>query len=439
MSLSPSPPRLRPALVLAHRWAGLVMVGFLIVAGVTGSVLAWNHELEAAVSPQLFRAHPTDVNAQPLDPLTLRERVAARYPNASIAYVPLQIEPGHSIWMFLEARTDPSTGKVAELPADQVFVNPYTGAVIGERKWGDITQGLKNLLPFIYRLHYSLALGTVGTLLLGIVALLWTLDCFVGAYLTLPRRARTEPANAQQSQARTWLTRWWPSWKLRWRGGSYKVNFDLHRAGGLWVWAMLFVLAWSSVAFNLSQVYRPVMATAFEFAPSADLPVRNLPQAAPRLSWMQARDQGRRLMTDQARAQNFTVINETGLSYDATHAVYRYSVKSDRDIRDAGGGTSVVFDADTGELQQTVLPTGMAAGDTVTRWLKSLHMAALWGVPFKIFMSAVGLLVAMLGVTGTVIWLRKRQAQAKTLASYRAREAAAASKAQAEGGAIPTG
>jgi uncharacterized iron-regulated membrane protein len=407
------------------------MVGFLLVAGITGAVLAWNHELEAAISPELFRARPGNPGMQPLDPLTLRERVAAQYPHASIAYVPLQTKPGHSIWMFLEARTDPTTGELAELPADQVFVNPYTGAVLGERKWGDITQGRKNLLPFIYRLHYSLALGFAGTLLLGIVALLWTIDCFIGAYLTFPARARTEPASTLRSRGRTWLVRWWSSWKLRWRGGSYKFNFDLHRAGGLWVWAMLFVLAWSGVAFNLNQVYRPVMAAAFEFAPTADLPALNPPQLAPLISWMQAREHGRRLMTVQARTQTFTVIDETGLSYDATHALYRYSVKSDRDVRDAGGGTSVVFDANTGEFKQMLLPTGMAAGDTITQWLKSLHMAALWGVPFKIFMSAVGLLVALLGVTGTVIWIRKRQAQAKTLASSRAR--------QTDAGAVPAG
>ena len=28
---------------------------------------------------------------------------------------------------------------------------------------------------------------------------------------------------------------------------SYRVNFDLHRAGGLWLWPLLFVFAWSSV------------------------------------------------------------------------------------------------------------------------------------------------------------------------------------------------
>ncbi|WP_325052205.1 PepSY domain-containing protein [Sinorhizobium meliloti] len=45
---------------------------------------------------------------------------------------------------------------------------------------------------------------------------------------------------------------------MRIYGGPHKFSFDLHRAGGLWVWAMLFVLAWSSVSFNLKEVYNPV-------------------------------------------------------------------------------------------------------------------------------------------------------------------------------------
>src|SRR5688572_21777351 len=139
--MSSSPARLRPALVLVHRWVGLVMAGFLVVAGVSGCLLAWNHQLEAAISPELFRASSDRPDAQPLDPLTLRDRVAALYPHASITYAPLKVESGHSVWMFLEARTDPATGIASALPNDQVFVNPYTGEVLGERKWGDISQG----------------------------------------------------------------------------------------------------------------------------------------------------------------------------------------------------------------------------------------------------------------------------------------------------------
>jgi len=109
--------------------------------------------------------------------------------HAWIMYAPLKVEPGHAARFFIRAAPGPDVTQ-GELPNDQVFVNPYTGEVVGERKWCDITQGLKNLMPFIYRLHYSLALGTVGSYAFGIVALLWTLDCFVGAYLTFPAGRR---------------------------------------------------------------------------------------------------------------------------------------------------------------------------------------------------------------------------------------------------------
>ncbi|MFB8830300.1 PepSY domain-containing protein [Azotobacter sp. CWF10] len=58
----------RPLLVLIHRYVGLTMAGFLLVAGLTGSLLAWNEELEAVLSPALFRVAPPGPEARPLDP-----------------------------------------------------------------------------------------------------------------------------------------------------------------------------------------------------------------------------------------------------------------------------------------------------------------------------------------------------------------------------------
>ncbi len=82
----------------------------------------------------------------------------------------------------------------AALPIDEVFVNPYSGQILGGRLWGDLSQGLANLMPFVYRLHHSLVLGTIGTWIFGVVALLWTLDCFVGAWLTFPTAPPRRPA-----------------------------------------------------------------------------------------------------------------------------------------------------------------------------------------------------------------------------------------------------
>ena len=43
-------------------------------------------------------------------------------------------------------------------------------------------------------------------------------------------------------------------------------------------------------------------------------------------------------------------------------------------------------------------------------------MASMWGWPFKLFICAMGVLVTGLSVTGVLIWLRKRQGQAKARA-----------------------
>jgi uncharacterized iron-regulated membrane protein len=385
---------MRSLVVAVHRYVGLVLAGFLLLAGVTGSLLAWNEELDAALNPALFRAAPPAPGALPLDAAALREIVAAHHPAARVDFVPFA-RTGHGATYFL---VDPD----APGADDQVFVDPWTGTILGSRRWGDIGQGTRNLMPFIYRLHYSLALDTVGATLLGIVALLWTIDCLAGAWLTLPPLRRG--AN------KAWLMRWWPAWKVRRGGGAYKLNVDLHRAGGLWPWAMLFVLAWSSVAFNLGTVYHPVMRTLFDHQPGAELlPRRGLPQPVPGMSWQAAQDTGRRLMAQACLARGERVLEETMMRYDPRTATFRYVARTTADVRDRYGTTAVVFDAATGRPYAWWWPTGVASGDTIRTWITSLHMAATWGMPFKLFMTVLGVAVAMLSVTGVVIWRRKRQ------------------------------
>lgn len=398
--------RMRTVLVAVHRYVGLVLAGFLVVAGLTGSLLAYNDELEAFVSPGLFLATPPADGAQALDPLALRELVQLQYPNALASRVPLVHVPGRSV-VFMVAKVPGSADqRGAELANDQVFVDPYTGRVLGERKWGDIAQGRKNLMPFVYRLHYSLALGVVGTWVFGVVALLWTLDCFIGAWITLP-----VPGSGRPGRVRWWL-RWLPAWKLR-RGSAYKLHVDLHRAGGLWTWAMLLVLAWSSVAFNLPQVYEPAMRAVFAHQPGlASIPKLAVPRLKPGMPWTQALARARSLMAQQARAKGFEVLAEKALIYDPVRGMYRYDVKSSLDIRDQGGNTRMAMDAQTGALRGLWLPTGAATGDTASTWLANLHMATVGGWPMKLFVGAMGLVVAVLSATGVVVWARKRRARA---------------------------
>jgi uncharacterized iron-regulated membrane protein len=71
----------------------------------------------------------------------------------------------------------------------------------------------------------------------------------------------------------------------------------------------------------------------------------------------------------------------------------------------------VLFDAYDGELVTLSMPTGRRSGDTVTSWLAALHMARVFGLPYRIFVCVLGVAVATLSVTGVYIWWKKRTAR----------------------------
>jgi outer membrane receptor protein involved in Fe transport len=89
---------------------------------------------------------------------------------------------------------------------------------------------------------------------------------------------------------------------------TFRVNFDLHRAGGLWTWAMLFVFAWSSVLLNLgTQVYIPVMQQLFEMLDYKAFPIPDLqqPRPEPAIAFRTAYQTSHRLMAEQALQKGF--------------------------------------------------------------------------------------------------------------------------------------
>ena len=377
--------------VWLHRWAGLAMALFLIIVGLTGSLLAFKSDLERLICPRIYATPRPGV--PPLDLATIAERAEALVPQGRVVTVYLP-EPAQALVVF-KPREDPATGKPYELDFVQLFVDPWSGEELGRRRPGDLSQGLINLMEFIYELHVTLALGAPGVWVLGVVALVWTIDCFVGFYLTFP-----------VTTASFWR-RWKPSWLVKWLAGAFRVNFDLHRASGLWLWPMLLIFAWSSVMLNLPQVYNWVTGAVFDYPPPPAHDTVMSPRP-PRLNFRAAASTGERLMAEQATKYGFSV--ERAVLLYRMNGVYSYFVKSSRDIRDKLGLTYINFDADTGALISLELPTGQHSGNTVSAWLYGLHMGDVFGLPYRIFVCVLGLVITMLSVTGIYIWWKKRRA-----------------------------
>ena len=396
---------MRSALTLLHRWLGLAIAGFLFVSGLTGAVISWDHELDELLNPHLNEV----ASVGPAIPaLELAARVEAQDPRARVSYVPLAAEPGHALSVFVDPRRDPATGRLFELDYNQVFFDPVTGAEKGRRYWGaawPITS--ETFVSFLYVLHYSLhipefwGIDLWGMWLLGLVALVWTVDCFVGFYLTLPA-----------ARAPAWWARWAPAWRIKTGGSAYRIAFDVHRALGLWTWALLFILAFTAFSLNLyREVFYPVMSLVSEVTPGPfelRQPADRHEPIDPVLGYAEA------IARAEAEAARRGWSEPAGAAfYSQEYGIYGVGFFAPGDDHGAAGvgPPYLYFDGADGRYLGDRIPWQGTAADIFVQAQFPLHSGRILGLPGRILISLMGLVVAALSVTGVVIWARKRRAR----------------------------
>ena len=396
---------LRPVLGFLHRWVGLFTAGFLVVSGLTGSVISWDHELDDLLNPQLMHAQ---AKGPPLPALDLARAIEARDPRVQVTYLPLAAVPGGTLAFGVEPRRDPRTGRLFEPGYNQVFIDPATGAEQGRRAWGAVWPITREtFVSFLYVLHYSLHLPRMwgvdrwGVWLMGAVAVLWTIDCLVGAYLTLPRR-----------EGPGFWSRWGPAWRIKTSGSAYRINFDLHRAFGLWLWGVLFTVAFTAFSLNLyGEVFYPLMSRVSQVTPGPfDLrtPAARDAPIPPFRSYAQVIEAAK----GEARGRGWT--DPAGSAfYEPAYGVYGVAFHAPGGDHGAGGvgPPYLYYDGRSGRLVGERRPWAGTAADIFVQAQFPLHSGRILGTPGRILISATGLAVAALSVTGVVIWARKRWAR----------------------------
>lgn len=390
---------LRPLLLRAHRCMGLLLAAILVVAGLTGSIAAFHDSLDAMLNPDLFRARTT---GSPLSLSAVLDRLEAQQPHAQIRYLRYRPPPGETMRALVQATTDPATRMPFALVEDELFLDPVTGEVQGRRSSSGCCLNRRALIPFLYRFHYTLGLGRAGEWIMGISAMLWSLDCLVGLALTLPR-------HATPWRRESWR-RWGRAWRIKLTRSPIRLVLDLHRAVSLWLWVVMLGVAISGVALTLPrEVFHPVVAALLPVTPPQpeqpdDRSARPLDEdaveavaigAASRAGWHGSPD---------------------GLFKDPVGMNSVFYFRPGSGGRRTGFGSPVIaVDDRTGRVMSVDMPGRGPAGDRVLQLQFPWHSGEIAGLAGRIVIATTGVAVAMLAITGVMIWRRKRHARHRSI------------------------
>jgi uncharacterized iron-regulated membrane protein len=384
----------RPLLLIAHRWAGLCTAGFLCLAGLTGAVIAWDHELDAALNPA-FHHTPGSVAAGWHDALVMADRLEAQSPGLHVTYLPLSTEAGSALTVFaVDSVPAPDASDAAP---HQIALDPRSGQIQARRRWGVFSLAREHIMPTLYRFHYSLHLpGQVGVLLLGVLAVVWSIDSVIALALSFPSTAQ-----------------WRKSFAFRLRAGGLRALFDLHRSSGVITWGLVLTISVTGVSMNLGrELVRPLLGAVAELTPTAAerLAGRTAPRSASRLTRAEA------LTRAQAEAARLGITALPGGIFEDALSGYfgvGFFAAGHEHADGALGNPWLYVDAVSGEVVARDLPERGTSADYVWRAQFPLHSGRLGGVAGRALVSVLGLVIAGLSTTGVLLWLKRRAAHGR--------------------------
>jgi len=369
-----------------HRWLGLGSMVFLFLAAVTGCLLCVDKTIDAALNPDLFRAAGIGPALSPVDAVRQFE---ATHANLRVTSVPLAVPSGRTIAVTVQPRAGGPS-----VDFDQAFLDPSDGHLVGTRKSGP-GWDRRHIVAGVYEFHYTLLAGDWGRRLMGLMALGWLIGNGIGFYLTLPLRG-------------PFWKKWKRSWAIDWKARLRWLMLDLHRASGLWLFAGIMILAFTSVSMNFfDEVYSPAMSAMSPAGPSP------FDEPAPTIAGRDVLGFGRALaVAEQAAARRGLAWHPASISYVPDRNLYGVMfTRSGRVAYRGLGPVTLYLDGASGALSYADDPYADSGGRKASRMLYPLHSGEVIGPLGTAIVFVLGLATAEMCVSGFYVWWKKRQSR----------------------------
>ena len=359
-----NPYRLRAFGVKVHLWLGLTLGSVGVLIGVSGSVLVYDHEIDAQLNPQRYAISGRQVAL--LYAEYARRAEAALEGRARATGIRLPDQAPGPVVVVARARTDAG-------PFLRVYLDPPTGAVLDTASGSD-------WLGWLHSFHESLTLREwKGREIVGVIGIAMLTSSLSGIYL------------------------WWPTGRLRVRALGFRRGFALHRnlhyTFGIWGALVLAVLSFTGLFLAHQDAGRAVVSAFGTVSPSP----RGLQSTVA---------SGDAIALDEAVAIARTRVagaSIIGLGLPAgPRGVYRVNLREAGDT--SARSTTVVFiDPRSRSVLQVVDRTTRGGGDTFLAWQRMLHEGSAFGITWRLLAFLGGLLPALMMVTGLTMWLRRHR------------------------------
>ncbi|HVI31195.1 PepSY-associated TM helix domain-containing protein [Phenylobacterium sp.] len=363
--------RLRRLWLDVHLWIGVGLLAALIPLSVTGSALVWHDALDRMLYADRYAVSGPEARLSPAD--YARAAEAAFAGKARLTQVRLPQEPGDPV--VAVGRLDGPAGPGGRPRTLNAWIDPPTGKVLATGETA------KSVTQVLHRLHGSLMIPQIGRKVVGWLGWAMFVSCVTGLWLWWPRHGGFTKG-------------------LRWRRGPSTL-FNLHHMVGFWVCIPLAVLSLTGVYISFPQTSRALFGVAQPQrpgGPGGGGPGRFAPPVP------QTQTSLEQAVAVAAASKPGAQVVSVSVPTRGQEPAWRVQLKTPGAKQPA---TVQVVDA-TGQVKAARGPGGEGGPDPLSRWMRKIHDGADTGIVWQTIIFLGGIAPALLGVTGVIMWLRRR-------------------------------
>jgi len=370
-----------------HLYLGLVVGAVFVLIGLTGSLLAFESSLDERLNSTLTTVSSDRENKDYLPPDVLVASGLSALPangNAlSLAF------PRHSGLAFELWFEQPSPNS-DHSESHQIFINPYTGELTGQRLKVDFARGWRGpLMDVVLRLHYSLAVGPTGMTIMGFIGLFLVFSLLTGLILWRPGPGKLKKALTIKSNA-----------------SAERFNFDLHKTFGFYSSVFLLFLALSGVYMIFPEYGRGLVGF---FSP--------VTEPYPICQSIVPKGDKKRISLAEVTAiadARFPDGDYRWIGFPANvRGVYVVGKREADEVNRKSPYRRLWIDQYSGAIIHERTGNSRSAGDIFVEWLYPLHSGEAFGLTGQLIILISGLIPLVLYVTGVIRWLHKQKAERK--------------------------